>query len=262
MKIVTLMENTACRPELAAEHGLSLYIEACGRRILFDAGQSGAFAENAGRLGVDLSAVDTAILSHGHYDHGGGMGRFLELNHIAPVYLRRDAFGAHFNGSEKYIGLDPLLRESGRLFFTDDGLDIAPGIRLRSGNQLPREVPFPSFGLNLREQGALHPDRFLHEQYLILEENGKRVVISGCSHKGIENILRWFRPDVLIGGFHFMKLDPEQDAQTLADAAEALLAFPTVYYTGHCTGQAQYDFLRKRMGERLHPLNTGTEILL
>ncbi len=262
MKIVTLMENTACRDGLAAEHGLSLYIETGSHKILFDAGQTGAFADNAERLGVDLSAADIAILSHGHYDHGGGLGRFLEINQTAPVYLRRDAFGQHFNGSEKYIGLADSLRDDPRLIFTDDTQVLAPGITLRSGNELSRPHPFPSFGLNLREKDGLRPDSFLHEQYLIIEESGKRIVISGCSHKGILNILRWFHPDVLIGGFHFMKLDPMADAQALTDAAEILLSHPCVYYTGHCTGQAQFDFLKSIMGEQLHPLNAGTEILL
>ena len=262
MKIVTLMENTVCQENLTAEHGLSLYIEIGTHRILFDAGQTSAFADNAERLGVDLASVDMAILSHGHYDHGGGLERFLEVNQTAPIYLRRDSFGEHFNGNEKYIGLAESLRESDRLIFTDDSLALAPGITLRSCNELARPHPFPSFGLKLRDHGQARPDPFLHEQYLIVEENGKRTVISGCSHKGILNILHWFRPDVLIGGFHFMKLDPVQDARALTDAAAALMSHPTTYYTGHCTGQAQFDFLKPLLGDRLHALNAGTVILL
>ena len=71
MKLVTLMENTTCREDLCCEHGLSLYLETGDHKILFDAGQSGAFAENAEKLGVNLQNVDFAVLSHGHYDHGG-----------------------------------------------------------------------------------------------------------------------------------------------------------------------------------------------
>ena len=92
MKVVTLMENTTCCDELFCEHGLSLYIETEGHRILFDAGQSAAFADNAEKLGVDLREVDFAVLSHGHYDHGGGLGRFLEIHKTAPVYVSRYAF--------------------------------------------------------------------------------------------------------------------------------------------------------------------------
>ena len=223
MKFTTLIENTAISPDLTAEHGLSLYIETGSHKILFDAGQTGVFADNAEKLGIDLSAVTLCVLSHGHYDHGGGLERFLERNNTAPVYLRRDAFGAHFNGPEKYIGLAPSLRDNSRLVFTDDALELAPGITLRSGNELSRPHPFPSFGLNVRKNDILSPDPFLHEQYLILEEAGRRILISGCSHKGILNILRWFSPDVLIGGFHFMKLDPvaKEDADKAVEILRA-----------------------------------------
>ena len=87
MRIVTLVENTARRQDLTAEHGLSLYIETENHKILFDAGQSEAFAENAKKLGVDLTQTDLAVLSHGHYDHGGGLAKFLEANDHAPIFL-------------------------------------------------------------------------------------------------------------------------------------------------------------------------------
>lgn len=261
MKITVLTENTACRDDLIPEHGLSLFIETGARRILFDAGQTDAFARNAEAMGIDLGTVDFAVLSHGHYDHGGGLRRFLELNQTAPVYLRRDAFGAHFNGTEKYIGLDVSLKESGRLIFTDDILDLGDGITLCSKNSSERSHGFNSFGLNIRQKDRLVPDTFLHEQYLLVEESGKRICISGCSHKGILNIISWFQPDVLIGGFHFMKLDPAgADAAVLEQAARVMLNSPARYFTGHCTGTAPFDFLKDRMGSRLEAISAGAVI--
>lgn len=258
MKIVTLMENTACREDLTAEHGLSLYIETGDRRILFDAGQSGAFADNAEKLGIDLSEVDLAVLSHGHYDHGGGLARFLDLNATAPVYLNPHAFEPHFNGAEKDIGLDKTLLESGRLQFAEDGQALAPGIRLYSQISCPYGIR--PFGLTVREQGRLVPEDFRHEQYLLIKEQGKRILFSGCSHRGILNIVSHFRPDVLVGGFHFMKLDPA-GAELEAAAAE-LKRFPTVYYTGHCTGEAQFERLKEMLGQKLHGLHTGKQIVI
>ncbi|MBR5633360.1 MAG: MBL fold metallo-hydrolase, partial [Clostridia bacterium] len=80
MKIVCLAENTTSRDDVGAEHGLSLYVEAAGKKILFDMGQTDLFMKNAEKLGVDLSKVDVAVLSHGHYDHGGGLSAFLKVN--------------------------------------------------------------------------------------------------------------------------------------------------------------------------------------
>ena len=97
MKIITLMEDTACAPDFACEHGLSFYIEANGKKLLFDMGQTGLFLQNAAACGVQLDEVDTAFISHGHYDHGGGLAAFLGVNDHAPVYLHEKAFEPHFS---------------------------------------------------------------------------------------------------------------------------------------------------------------------
>jgi len=258
MRVVTLIENTAGCPELVCEHGLSFYIETGMHRILFDAGQSDAFAQNAEKLNVDLGSVDFAVLSHGHYDHGGGLQKFLQINQTAPVYLRRDAFLLHQNGQGKDIGLDPQLQASDRLVFTGDTLQLAPGITLYSCNERARIVPTDSSGMSVTEEGHSRPDLFLHEQYLLIEESGKRICFSGCSHKGILNIMNWFAPDVLFGGFHFMRIDPAGDGAARLDAAaKTLMRYPTAYYTGHCTGQEQFAYLKLQMGDRLQALSTG-----
>ena len=258
MKITTLMENTALSPEFTAEHGLSLFVETGGTRFLFDAGQTGAFADNAEKLGVDLKTADFAVLSHGHYDHGGGMLRFWEIHPGARLYLNEHAFGAHFNGIQKYIGLDSRLRDSGRLVLTGDEYTIAPGLTLYSCNRRTRPVPTDPFGLTERVGSFFLPEEFLHEQYLLVEENGKRILLSGCSHKGILNILHWFRPDVLVGGFHFKSLSP--DSPQLRAWGEAMARFDTVFYTGHCTGQAQFAVLKQILGHRLHSISAGSVV--
>lgn len=258
MKITTLIENTTLSPELTAEHGLSLFVETSAARFLFDAGQTGAFARNAGKLGVNLQTADFAVLSHGHYDHGGGMAAFLEQNRHAMIYVNQNAFGDHYNGTQKYIGLDHRLRDSGRLVLTGDEHTIAPGLTLHACNALPRPVPADSFGLTEQVGGIFRPDEFRHEHYLLVQEHGKRILLSGCSHKGILNILHWFRPDVLVGGFHFKQLDPESDQ--LRVWGKAMAEFDTVFYTGHCTGQAQYEVLKEILGQRLHAISTGSVI--
>lgn len=252
MKITALTENTS-KTGLPYEHGLSLYIQTESHNILFDTGQTELFAQNAKTLGIDLSKVDIAVLSHGHYDHGGGLKKFLELNKTAPVYMSKYAFEPHYNGTEKYIGLDLSLKDSDRIVLTDGVTKLADGLTLYSCNEKEKLCDLGSFGLNTKENGAIVPDDFRHEHYLLIEENGRRVLISGCSHKGIVNIESWFKPDVLIGGFHLSKLELGDRLKMIAQRLET---YGTTYYTCHCTGAEQYGFMKRYM-DRLNYISAG-----
>ncbi len=256
MRITVLTENTSISDKLIAEHGLSLYIETKNHKILFDMGQTDAFAKNAEILGVNLEDVDFVVLSHGHYDHGGGLKKFLEINKTAPIYIHKLAFEPHFNGSEKYIGLDTSLLHNPRIVFTDDLYKTSDNISLFSCNDREKVFEPDISGLNKIENGKLVPDDFLHEQYMLLEENGKKALISGCSHKGILNIAHWFDADVIIGGFHFSKF-PMDD--TLKSYANYLDKTETEFYTCHCTGVPQYEFMKNHM-RKLRYLSTGMTI--
>ena len=257
MKLYTLIENTTTDESLACEHGLSLYIEANGHRILFDAGQSGAFADNAEKMGIDLRQVDMCILSHGHYDHGGGLKRFLEVNDHAKVYVSRHAFGDYYNADEKFIGLDWELLSEERIVFVGDQLTLSDTLSLHACSNFPQPYFTPAYGMQVKRRDAFEADDFRHEQYLLIREGERRIIVSGCSHRGALNVKTWFAPDVLIGGFHLMSLDPEKEATRLKFTAMELLRQETVYYTGHCTGEAQYAALKAHMGERLQRLSTG-----
>ncbi len=255
MRITVLAENTTRTPALEAEHGLSLYVETAGHRILFDMGQSDLFARNAAALGVDLQAVDIAVLSHGHYDHGGGLAHFLEINKTAPVNVHRTAFGAHYNG-EKYIGLDTALQRHPRLAFTGGEYPLAAGLTLYDADGCPVSFHDGDGGLTRWENGRVFADDFCHEQYLLIEEDGRRVLISGCSHRGIRNIVSRFAPDVVVGGFHYSKF-PLDD--TLGSYAAYLSGYDTAYYTCHCTGEAQCEYMKQWM-PRLQYIATGDTI--
>ena len=256
MKITALTENTSSWEDLGSEHDLSLFIETGETRLLFDMGQSGLFAENAEKLGVDLSSAELAVLSHGHYDHGGGLPVFLEINDRAPVFLSRYAFDECHNAEGKYIGLDPKLKIEPRLVFTGEETELSPALHLYACNEREPAHPIDSAGLTVRRGGEVVPDGFRHEQYLLIEEAGKRVLISGCSHKGILNLLDWFAPDVVVGGFHLMKR-PADDS--LAPCAEALGKADTRFFTCHCTGLEQYRWLKSRL-PALGYLSTGQTI--
>ncbi len=258
MIIKVLTENTAVSKDFECEHGLSLYIETKNHKILFDMGQSDVFIRNAQKMGVDLTSVDIAFLSHGHYDHGGGLVSFLSLNEKAKIYLNSLAFGEYYNGTEKYIGLDKSLAQNPRLVFTGNELKIDDELSLFSLNEKISRSEVESFGLNQKKDGEFIPDSFRHEQYLVITENEKTTVISGCSHKGVINIARELKPDTLVGGFHYSKIDPLDP--TLKTRADALSGLGCEYFTCHCTGVEQYNKMKEYMGNLLHYIGAGSQI--
>jgi 7,8-dihydropterin-6-yl-methyl-4-(beta-D-ribofuranosyl)aminobenzene 5'-phosphate synthase len=224
-------------------------------------GQSEIFAENAKILDVDLEKVDAAFLSHGHFDHGGGLARFLKINKKAKVYLAPDAFGEHFSGKDRYIGLEPALKEHRRMVFCPHRVSPLEGISFCPITSKSLPDTFDDRMLVRRFEGWLR-DPFLHERVLLLEEKGKRILISGCSHRGLLNILDEFEPDVFIGGFHFMKVETNTPygRKLLEAAAYKIFSSNTLFYTGHCTGDEQFAFLKTMVGEKLQELHTGSVI--
>ena len=125
--------------------------------------------------------------------------------------------------------------------------------QLKNSPQLKKLVDFGSAGLNMIQNGKMQSDDFRHEHYLLIEENSRRILISGCSHRGIINIEDQFRPDVLIGGFHFSKLPLDS---VLSSCAKQLDSYDTDYYTCHCTGTEQFEFMKQHM-KRLDYISTG-----
>ena len=270
MKIVTLLENTACDAGLCAAHGLSLYIETPKHKILFDMGPDGRFIGNAQKLGVDLSAVDVAVLSHGHFDHGGGLRAFSEVNSRADILIHTDAFGNFYAvrpGKEPaYIGLDPELWElESRVIPTADFVKLDDELTLFSDEPEVFPALAASAKLHVETPEGLRPDPFTHEQNLLVTAWGKSVLFAGCAHRGIVNILAGARerlgrlPDAVFGGFHFFELDPAdpESARLIDDTGKALLEGETVYYTGHCTGEYACERLHAILGDRLRRMTGG-----
>jgi len=270
MRVTALLENTSCSPKVAAAHGLSLLIKANGRQILFDMGPDGTFAQNAFAMGVDLSQVDTAVLSHGHSDHGGGMGAFMHINQHAPIYIHPAAFSRHVafraNGDVADIGIDPQwqdherMRPSHSVTLLGDGFAVFSDVE---GDELVS--PTNRFLLEEGPQGPV-PDPFYHEQNLVVQEGERMFLIAGCAHRGIWNILRRCyaifgrMPQAVIGGFHLSapgRGDESVDDNFLDTLAQRLLATGAMFYTCHCTGEAAFERLQQRMGQWLAYLHGG-----
>lgn len=262
MKITCLCEDTLYSDKFFSEHGLSLYIESEEQKILFDMGISDVFIKNAEIHGIDLSLTDIAVLSHGHYDHGGGMRNFMNINSTAKIYVSEYAFGNQFNANGKYIGLDKELESSEQIVKAGEYLKISENMEILSSNNRELFYPIDSAGLSAEYDGVVAPDTFRHEQYLKITENGKTYLISGCSHRGIINIVSWFAPDILVGGFHFMKQEPSADNPVLINATDKLNSCKTQFCTCHCTGVEQYAILKARMNDKLSYISSGQVITI
>lgn len=271
-RITVLSDNTKSE-YCEGEHGLSLYIEHDGLRILLDAGRSSLFYENAKVLGIDLADVDIAVLSHSHYDHADGFDKFFEINSKAKLYVRQEVSESYYSEHDDgmaYIGpRKGMLQEyADRIVYVDSkAYDIdGKGIIL---------IPHSKQGLSkIGERCKLYkmvsdelvPDDFAHEQSLVLYTKQGMIILNSCSHGGPDNILKEVRRFdsksniyAYIGGFHLFKSSDD----TINEFVNTLkIVAPSKVITGHCTGDHAYEIIRDNLGERAMRMHAGMVIEL
>jgi 7,8-dihydropterin-6-yl-methyl-4-(beta-D-ribofuranosyl)aminobenzene 5'-phosphate synthase len=269
LRVTALVDNHAGEG-LLFEHGLSLWIEAGGLRILFDTGQGGVLAENARKLEAPLEETDVLVLSHGHFDHAGGMAELLGMAPRARVFLHPGAvlerYSLHPGKPARSIGMPAAAREAlerlpaDRVVRVDRPLEIAPGIGVTG--PVPRETAYEDAGgpFFLDPEGR-QKDPIPDDQALWLRSPRGLVVAVGCGHAGLVNTLQHARrasgePAVaaILGGFHLLQADAGRLGHTL-DALDALS--PGILAPGHCTGDAAVRALRDRFGDRVSPIEAG-----
>lgn len=272
MKVTSLVENTSV-PGLPVEHGLSLFIELDnGKRVLFDMGQGSLFAENAEKLDCPLALVDVAVVSHGHYDHGGGLQTFLSLNNKADVYIHPLAFEGHYSLREdglKYIGLDAELANHPRLVRCGDVQQLADGLLVFSA--VDGKCCLPVGNKRLIGSDRVSADSFVHEQNLLVCEGTNLVLFAGCAHRGIVNIIRRAEdvvgrtPTHVLAGMHLVKsgLSVADEDAFIGRLADELQCFTnTKFFTMHCTGTGQFAKLKGVLGTKIGYLSCGESLSL
>lgn len=244
--LVDTRTTGVCRPEF----GLSLFLEAYGKRLLLDAGQGEVLLSNAEALGIDLQSLDGVVLSHGHYDHTGGLARLFPRCPVyavegvaAPCFSRRDDGVRHWISmpEESKRALEEL-----ELRIVDGFTEIFPGIFLTG--PIERTSGEDCGGHFFTDDSCVVPN-VVPEEQSILFENG--TLVTGCCHAGLINTVetcRKNRPDIpiraIVGGLHLLHAGKER----LEKTAECLSGLPLeIMILMHCTGEEAGRFLQARL---------------
>lgn len=287
MKITVLLEDKNNKhPELTPQHGLALFVEANGKKIMLDFGENEIYKMNAEIMGIDLSEVDFGVVSHSHDDHGGGLTDFLEVNDHAPVYLSEHCGQGYFfkviGVMKKNVGIEMEMSKSPqylnaqgqeRMVWVTSDMQIEEGFELMFNTHHESFIPKGNSALLMTENGKLVADSLRHEMILVVKEEDGLVLMTGCSHGGVTNMIKTVkdkypeaRIKAVVGGFHLMNpftgmLAEAQD--TIAKLAYELdILGVEKIITGHCTGTDGLDILQGTCEREVMAMHTGDVIIL
>ncbi|MFW6066444.1 MAG: MBL fold metallo-hydrolase [Planctomycetota bacterium] len=272
VELLILVDNSAEDESLRAEHGLAVLVSGLGAMYLFDtAATADVLMDNCRWLGVDLSAVDGVAVSHGHYDHTGGLGEVVRMRDQTPLYAHPRAFSRRWSDRSgqplKDISCPFALEElcaEGAVLHAVRAPELVEDWALLSGpigGQMPAGESFV-----VRRDDEIVPDTFEDELCLLLRGTRGWVVLTGCCHRGLENTLRTARflthnepLQAVVGGLHLRSATDEQ-LQHTADVLEAYDG-PDLY-CGHCTGRRATEFFSGKFPGKVHPIGVGQHVCL
>lgn len=274
LRITTLSENTATDDDVLAEWGLSILAETDEVNLLFDTGTSISVSYNADTLGIDLSKINKIVLSHGHYDHAGGLRQILrKMRKEVEIIAHPDMWATKYYRQEhayKYIGI-PFLRQEleslGANFnLTTKSVKITDNIM--TTGEIPMVTDFEEIDPDLfvKEDTGWQPDKLLDDQALIINTKLGLIVILGCAHRGIINTLYYAQQltgvkpiHTVLGGSHLVSASDEQIRLTITALREL-----GVQKLGlcHCTGLPAISILAQEFGDKFFFNNTGNTINL
>ena len=269
VRVTALVDNTPGDPRLGSEHGLSFWIETDNGPILWDTGQSGMFMENAAVLGIPVRGTKHIALSHGHYDHTGGLVKALAEAPEAVVHVHPDVFVERFapdrNGNEaRSIGIpfdkSDIETRCSRLIESVEPQVILPGVSLTG--EIPRVTDFEDTGGTFYlDEGLSEPDPIRDDQSLVIETDDGVVLLLGCCHAGLVNTLTHVEKNwgtrsfpLIAGGTHLLNATGER----LRATVDALRNYRIGRFVpGHCTGENALDVFGKAFPDSYEMLSVG-----
>ncbi len=273
IKITTLSENTADTPDLIAEWGLSILMDIDGYRILFDTGASFSAIYNAQMLGIDLSTIDKMVLSHGHFDHAGGLLNVLQrINKPIEIIAHPDIWDAKYalRADHRYIGIafnrEQLEALGATFYLTKDPVWIKDNIVTTGEIPMINDYEQIDPDLYIKQNNEFKHDPLADDLAMAIKTEQGLVIILGCSHRGMINTINHLqqitgetRVYCVIGGTHLMAASPERLAKTTADLRQIAVQRLGV---SHCTGFQASSWLAQEFPDIFFLNNTGTQLNL
>lgn len=274
LKIHILTNDRVKKRDMLAEHGMSIYIEHDNNNILFDTGQSDVYCRNALLMGIELSKTDFIVLSHGHYDHCGGLIHFPKSNYFPTIYIHKSAFSNRYalnnNYSYRNIGIPWSINDyeviSKSIVFNHNVINIAPKINICA--EIPSFEAFEEVpkGLYVKKENDMTLDIMRDEQMLIIEQDNGLVVFLGCSHPGIINCLKYAlklypgkKIYALIAGMHLENVSDLRIQMTIQNIID--LDIKKIIPL-HCTGIFAISEMKRLLANRCIPLCSGDSLQL
>jgi 7,8-dihydropterin-6-yl-methyl-4-(beta-D-ribofuranosyl)aminobenzene 5'-phosphate synthase len=270
LRVTVLAENVVRRPRLRAEHGLAFWVEANGHRVLFDTGQGEVLRHNAFHLGIPLPSIETVAVSHGHFDHTGGLKDLLGLGSRIDLYLHPAALGEKYakekDPPHRSIGIpdfdeSTLRRRVRNLIWTRTPRELVAGVHVTG--EIPRRNDFEDTGGPFYlDESCTQPDPLLDDQALYVETSAGLVVILGCAHAGVVNTLDYVAEltgrqhiHAVLGGMHLVRATPER----LEATVKALQRYGVRRVgTAHCTGAHATAHLWSELPDRCFECSVGS----